>query len=538
MSFPRPGHCPLALAVVLAAAGGALAAPRQVAAVAGAELAEWSRRVDALLDRGELVVRQVRPDTLVPGRVHERLTQLHRGVPVYGGEVVVQRAGGLALSIFASLYEGIALELSPTVSPESALRAVERRGGRPFGREGTPELVVLPRDDGGYVLAYKVRAATRTDIRLYFVDASNGAIAYERSDLQSQSVGTGTGVLDDRKKVSASSSGGGFVADDRLRPPAIRTYDFQGDLVKTLFLVFLFGVGGLDSSDLAFDSDNAWTDGANVDAHVYAGYTYDYFFKRFGRRGLDNADITISSITHPVRRDDVFSASEDIFGIFYVNAFYAGDGLMVYGEGLPDGLTFGGKAWDYLAGGLDVVGHELTHGVTDYSSDLIYQGESGALNEAFSDIMGTSIEFYFQTPGSGPLRADYLIGEDVIVPGGIRSMQNPRLYGDPLHYAERFTGPEDNGGVHINSGIPNNAFYLAVEGGVNAYSGLAVSGVGGANREQIEKVFYRAFVQMLPANATFAVARAATIQAARELYGSGSPAEQAVTQAWTAVGVN
>jgi thermolysin len=211
---------------------------------------------------------------------------------------------------------------------------------------------------------------------------------------------------------------------------------------------------------------------------------------------------------------------------------------MVYGEGLPEGLTFQGQRWDYLAGGLDIVGHELTHGVTQYSSNLIYEGEPGALNEAFSDIMGTSIEFFFQPPGSGPLQADYLVGEDVIVPGGIRSMQNPRLYGHPLHYDERFTGPEDNGGVHINSGIPNNAFYLAVEGGANAYSGLVVTGVGGANREQIEKVFYRAFVQLLPPSASFATARSATIQAARELYGSGSPAEQAVTQAWTAVGVN
>ena len=92
--------------------------------------------------------------------------------------------------------------------------------------------------------------------------------------------------------------------------------------------------------------------------------------------------------------------------------------------------------------------------------------------------------------------------------------------------------------MHTNSGIANQAFYLAIEGGTNRTSGLAVQGVGAGNREQIEKVFYRAFTQMLPANATFAVARAATIQAARDLYGADSAAERAVTQAWTAVGVN
>ena len=181
--------------------------------------------------------------------------------------------------------------------------------------------------------------------------------------------------------------------------------------------------------------------------------------------------------------------------------------------------------------------HELTHGVTDYSSRLIYRDESGALNEAFSDMMGISVEFFFQPPGSGPLRADYLLGEDVIS-GGIRSLQNPAAFGDPDHYTLRYTGPFDNGGVHTNSAIGTHAFYLAIEGGTNRISGINVKGVGAANRDQIEKVFYRAFTQLMPASATFSTARAVTIQSARDIYGVGSPAESAVTQAWTAVGVN
>jgi thermolysin len=169
---------------------------------------------------------------------------------------------------------------------------------------------------------------------------------------------------------------------------------------------------------------------------------------------------------------------------------------------------------------------------------LIYLNESGALNEAFSDIMGTSVEFFFQPAGNGVMRADYLAGEDVFRPGGIRSMSDPQAFGDPDHYSRRFTGTADNGGVHINSGIANQAFYLAIEGGTNRTSGLAVQGVGGSNREQIERVFYRAFTQMLPANATFSIARAATIQSARDIFGANSNAERAITQAWTAVGVN
>ena len=136
------------------------------------------------------------------------------------------------------------------------------------------------------------------------------------------------------------------------------------------------------------------------------------------------------------------------------------------------------------------------------------------------------------------MSADYLMGEDVFVPGGIRSMANPAAFGHPDHFSRRYTGTQDNGGVHINSGVPNHAFYLAIEGGTNRTSGLSVQGVGAANREQIERVFYRAFVFMLPPNATFSIARSATIQSARDLYGAGGVAERAVTQAWTAVGVN
>jgi thermolysin len=156
-------------------------------------------------------------------------------------------------------------------------------------------------------------------------------------------------------------------------------------------------------------------------------------------------------------------------------------------------------------------------------------------------MMGTSAEFFYRSAGTGTLVADYLIGADVIRGpslNGIRSMANPSLFGDPDHYSRRFLGASDAGGVHTNAGISNNAFYLAIEGGTNRTSGLSVQGVGGENREQIERVFYRAFAFLLPSGATFSLARATTIQAARDLYGIGSGAERAVTQAWTAVGVN
>jgi thermolysin len=400
-----------------------------------------------------------------------------------------------------------------------------------------PQLLVLPQD-GGYRLVYHARAYTVESATEYFIDANDGSIVLtlDAAQRQTAAIGVGTGVLGDQKKMSVSREGGTFFADDFLRPPSIWTVDMKQNLQRTLD--FLNGLVALGPSERASDTDNKWTDSAAVDAHSYVGYTYDYYFKRFGRRGLDNNNIELTSLVHTVNRAAVFSQPPSIQNMFYANAFYDGDGVMVFGEGLPQGATLGGQRWDYLAGALDVTAHELSHGVTEFTSNLIYQGESGALNESFSDMMGTSVEFFYQPVGTGPMKADYLIGEDVVTPGGLRNMANPNAFGDPDHYSRRYTGPLDNGGVHTNSAIGNQWFYLAIEGGTNRTSGLSVTGVGSANREQIEKVVYRAFTQLMPANATYSTARAVTIQAAIDLYGASSAATQAVTQAWTALGVN
>jgi bacillolysin len=526
--------CVLGAVAIPAAAGGAERSAR-VEASSGAALREWSAGVDRLLASGQLSERLTRDDTMIAGRRHERLAQLHRGLPVFGGELTRQSDAAGTLTVFGTLYEGIDGDVAPRLSPAEARARLATRGGRPFGSRGGPELVVLPLDGGGYRLAYRIRAffEESLEVRQSFLDAVTGELLREYSDIHTQAAGIGTGVLGDTKKISVVPGGSGFMTTDRLRPPAISSYDFRFDLNR--LIQFLNADGSpwnLSSFDLGTDDDNVWTDGALVDAHVYSGYVYDYFFKRHGRRGLDNANIAVHSITHALRRDDWRQYSTATILTFLANAFYLGEGVMYYGDGLPPSVTVGGLQVNYLAGALDVVAHELTHGVTDYSSQLIYRNESGALNEAFSDIMATAVEFYFQ-----PEKADYLAAEDVFTPGGIRSLQNPMAFEDPDHYSIRYLGTEDNGGVHINSGIANHAFYLAIEGGRHRL-GAAVQGVGAANREQIERVFYRAFTSFLVPSSNFSQARGATLQAARELYGAASPAETAMTQAWNAVGVN
>jgi thermolysin len=352
-------------------------------------------------------------------------------------------------------------------------------------------------------------------------------------------------VIGDTKKMSVRLQGGVYLADDPLRPPVLLTFDMRNNLLHALNVVF--AGAPLFVSDLASDTDNNWTDVSAVDAHAQVGWTYDYYFKRHGRRGLDNRDRPLISLINAVSQQGAVTLPDELFD-FALNAFWCdicgpgAIGLMFFGNGVPPGL-FATLNINPLAGSLDIVAHELTHGVTSATSNLLPTNEPGALNEAFSDMMGTSVEFFFQPVGAGIGQADYLIGEDSFraVGGGlsgIRSLSNPSAFGDPDHYSLKFTGPEDDGGVHINGTIPSHAFYLAIEGGRNRVSGITVQGVGAANREQIEKAFYRAFVFLLPASANFSTARAATIQAARDLYGTSSAAAQAITQAWTAVGVN
>jgi thermolysin len=535
------------LAVLLAVSPAPRAQMQTLRVATGSEnaglLRDWDGRLDQMSRAGDLELRDEHPDTLLPNRRHERLRQLYQGIPVWGGDVARQSERGVTVSIFGTIYDGIAIDASPRLLPEEARDVISRLSGVDL-ESRLPQLFVLPLDSGGFALAYRDQAISATEASVYFVDAMDGHLIRKYNLFENQSaVVQGLGVLGDIKKVSVRSVSGTFMADDQLRPPALQTYDMRGNL--TAALNALNGFTTLTPANLAQDPTRTWSDGANVDGHTYEGYTYDFYFKRFGRRGLDNRNTRIIGMTHPVRPQDIFTASADTLGLFYLNAFYCPDcgsdglGIMVYGEGSgPAFLRSGTRTFTVrnFAGSLDVVAHELTHGVTAFSSNLGESNEAGALNEAFSDMMGTSVEF--SVKGAS---ANYLMGENLtsaIIAGFQRSLSDPLSLGTPDNYSIRLTDSQDNGEVHANSTIASHAFYLAIEGGTNRTSRLAVTGVGAANRDQIEKTFYRGFTQLLTSGATFSQARAATIQAARDLYGAGSPPERAVTQAWTAVGVN
>ncbi|MBD2250912.1 M4 family metallopeptidase [Nostoc parmelioides] len=262
------------------------------------------------------------------------------------------------------------------------------------------------------------------------------------------------------------------------------------------------------------EGDPPSSDVAVNEAYDGAGATYDLFYEIFERNSIDDKGLRLDSTIH--------------FGVKYENAFWNGD-QMVYGDG-------DGELFDRFTKSIDVIAHELTHGITQYEAGLIYYGEPGALNESFSDVFGALVKQRVKNQKAE--EADWLIGDALLMPKvkgvGVRSMKEPgTAYNDPVlgqdpqpgHVKDQYTGWADNGGVHINSGIPNRAFYLA-----------AVE-IGGYAWEKAGKIWYVALRDRLRAKADFTKAADVTIQVASELYGDGSLEHKAVQNAWKQVGV-
>ena len=261
------------------------------------------------------------------------------------------------------------------------------------------------------------------------------------------------------------------------------------------------------------EGDPPTADAAADEAYDGLGATYALFLDVYGRRSVDDADLPLPATVH--------------YGRDYDNAFWNGE-RMVFGDG-------DGELFHRFTIAVDVIGHELTHAVTEYSAGLAYQGQSGALNESVSDVFGSLVKQ--RTLGQDAGGADWLIGAGLFteqVSGvALRSMRAPgTAYDDdvlgrdpqPAHLRDYVQTDDDNGGVHVNSGIPNHAFYLLA------------TGLGGPAWEVAGRVWYDTLVAGgLAPDADFAAFAAATVRAARARFGAAE--EQAVRTAWDAVGV-
>ena len=319
-----------------------------IAAADPAAMAAVGTMATTMRDGGDLRLRVSADDVLLGGRTVRQFDQYVDGVRVWGSGLSEQLQEGRPVAAYGVLIAPVRATAKPGLSESEAKAALSALAAVELGPLKHPELVWLP-SDGTLTLAWmaKVFAPSEGAMR-YFIDADTGLVLRKESVQQSQlpagaSVGHGRGVLGDDKKISTLSMSGGFLAFDTIRPPDISTYDLRGTPLRFLQLLNGFISRPFTSDYASTGSSNDWTDGAAVDAHVYASYTYDYYFKRFGRRGLDDRNLQILSLVHLVKRSDVLTASGSDLNSYYLNAGYYGDGYMVYGEGLPPNLSVGGK---------------------------------------------------------------------------------------------------------------------------------------------------------------------------------------------------
>jgi len=357
--------------------------------------------------------------------------------------------------------------------------------------------------------AYEIQIYSSDPVRKLnvFVDMETGEIL-STEDLLHPSDAEG--------RAETAYSGTQRITTDSLSPTSYRLRESgRGKGIETYNML----TGTRYGSAVDFtDSNNYWNnknanqDEIATDAHWGAEQTYDYFWNKFGRKSFDDKDAKIRSYVH--------------YGKKYNNAFWNGV-VMTYGDG--DGRVFTPLT------SIDVCAHEIAHAVTTNSAALIYQYESGALNESFSDIFGNSVEAYAK-----PTDSYWNIGEDITPSGtGIRLMQNPNAKRHPDTYkgTNWRTGPADNGGVHSNSGVQNFWYYLLCEGGSGTNDNSENYTVQKIGMNKAEQIAYRNLTVYLTSSSQYVDARFFAIRSAADLYGDCSDEVIAVTNAWHAVGV-
>ncbi|OCA70656.1 hypothetical protein BBI01_11960 [Chryseobacterium artocarpi] len=368
-------------------------------------------------------------------------------------------------------------------------------------------------------LAYKFDIYSEKPLsRQYvFVDAKNGKVLGIDAIIHDVNApGTATTAYSGNRNIVADSYNGSYRLRETGRNggTSVETYNLKKGTSYSAAVDFT-------------DTDNVWNnvntnkDQYATDAHWGAEMTVDYLYTKFGRKSIDNNHFAIKSYVH--------------YSTNYFNAFWDGS-RMTYGDG--SSTTNGGKPLTAI----DVCGHEIAHGMTSKTANLVYQREPGALNEGFSDIFGNSIERWAR-----PTQASWTLGEDFSYV--IRDMANPNAYGQPDTYLGTYwkatttsgcaspSQANDYCGVHTNSGVLNFWYYLLVTGGSGTNDKGFAYNVSGIGLDKAAAVAYRTLTTYLISTSTYANARTYSLQAAADLYGAGSNEVTQVTNAWNAVGV-
>lgn len=474
------------------------------------------------------------------GQSHLRMQQIYKGVKVYGAEVIVHlnsNKNDIAVNGIA-LASPTTTDVAPKVSFVNAITRIESDLNTKLNRSTISNngFITIPQPEGEVifyplgeelVLAHHITVHSNIKDRWeYFLDANTGEILHKYYHTCTLIHELNSFEPSENVKVLPPSNGSGQDLNGVTRQ--LNTYntdgfDYMVDISKPMYNASQSAlpdnpVGGIMTLDLRNairdentviyhlrSSSSTWNDPLAVSAHYNASVAYDYFLNTFNRNSINGEGGTVFSYVNV--------ADDDGGGLD--NAFWNGT-AMFYGNGRD--------AFAPLAGSLDVGGHEMSHGVIQNTAGLVYEYQSGAINESFADVFGVMID-----------RDNWQLGEDVVnsqyfASGAMRDMSNPNNGGNelsdrgwqPKDMTEYYTGSGDNGGVHINSGIPNRAYYLIA------------TAIG---KEKAEQVYYRTLSTYLTANSQFIDLRLGVIQAATDLHGADSQEVQVAIDAFDTVGI-
>ncbi|WP_395046236.1 M4 family metallopeptidase [Flavobacterium sp.] len=499
------------------------------------------------------------------GFTHEKFQLFHEGIKVEFSTYTLHSKNGKIASMSGEFYNINNVNIAPSMSAQAAFnKAIAYTGAKHYLWENKAdadnigyqkpqgELVLLPviqdqsqkRTTDNLRLAYKfdiyaTNPISRGDL---YIDANTGERLFYNATIKhlgEYSHGGKSSATTEKNTKSNNSnialvaanaatrysgtqsiqtllSGSSYILSDNTRGNGVQTYNSARTATypTTNFT-------DVDNNWTATEFNNTNKDNGALDAHWGAEKTYDYFSAVHGRNSYDNAGAKIKSYVH-----------YNLIAAGYPdnnNAFWNGS-VMTYGDGSGTG------GFDVLTA-LDVAGHEIGHAVCSYTANLTYQNESGAMNEAFSDIWGACIEY-----NAAPTKSTWLIGEDIERRSGhlaLRSMSNPNAEGQPDTYkgTSWYSGTADSGGVHTNSGVLNHWFYILSVGKSGTNDIGSAFNVTGITIAKAAKIAYRLETVYLTANSTYANARTSGIQSAIDLYGAGSAEVIATTNAFYAVGI-
>ncbi|MBL0309480.1 MAG: M4 family metallopeptidase [Bacteroidetes bacterium] len=461
------------------------------------------------------------------GWIHKRFQLELNNVPVDNGIFILHLVNGRVKKYNGYLFKNINTATNPSVSEAGALSAaLTHIHATIYKWQVSEEESMLKMESGDSQATYFPKGALEiiqlggnesNDFRLawkfdiyahepmsrdyVYIDAQNGEVLNTITRIHhANTAGTALTVYRGAKGIVADSYSGQYRLYETTRGQGIRTRNMKKGTNYGTAVEFL-------------DADNYWNN-INTSLDQYAGdahwggeMTYD-FYSTMGRNSINGSGLFINLYVH-------YSAN-------YVNAFWDGQ-RMTFGDG---------DATYKPLTSLDITGHEISHGLTQYTAGLEYQNESGALNESFSDIFGTAVEWFADSA-----KANWTIGEDIGT--SFRSMSNPKAYSDPNTYTGTYwyTGTGDNGGVHTNSGVQNHWYYILSMGKSGTNDKGNAYNVIGVGMKKANRIAWRNLVNYLTSSSNYTDARFYAIQAAVDLYGPCSPEVEATTKAWYAVGV-